>query len=216
MSGPEDPWERHAAWWRETFTNGADLEYELQILPLAESHLEGAFRVLDLGSGGRPSRPAPPAGAPEREIVVGLEPSAGQLNSAVAQGGGPVYVRGVGERLPFPDGAFDAVVCCLVIEHRRTADALLAEAVKGARRRRSSFSWSITRCSKAPGVVSWTTGSSASIIGGSDRTCVREIVSEEVDPGVWLPFAHRPLRATSIPSPDSVVCLRASRSRNRL
>ena len=35
MSRSEDPWERHATWWRETFTNGADLEYELQILPLA-------------------------------------------------------------------------------------------------------------------------------------------------------------------------------------
>ena len=51
MSASEDPWDRHANWWRETFTNGADLEYELQILPLAESHLEGAARVLDLGSG---------------------------------------------------------------------------------------------------------------------------------------------------------------------
>ena len=42
MSTDEDPWERHATWWRETFTNGADLEYELQILPLVASHLEGA------------------------------------------------------------------------------------------------------------------------------------------------------------------------------
>jgi len=116
VNATESPWERHAKWWRETFTNGADLEYELQILPLAQSHLDGAFRVLDLGSGeGHLARRLVRA-SPEREIVVGLEPSAAQLASAIDQAGGPVYVRGVGECLPFRDGSFDGVVCCLVIE----------------------------------------------------------------------------------------------------
>ena len=130
MSASDDPWERHATWWRETFTNGADLEYELQILPLAESHLAGAARVLDLGSGeGHLARRLVRAGS-EREIVVGLEPSSAQLASAAGQGGGPDYVRGVGERLPFRDGSFDGVVCCLVIEHSADPDVLLAEAVR--------------------------------------------------------------------------------------
>ncbi len=139
MSASGDPWERHATWWRETFTNGADLEYELQILPLAISHLEGARRVLDLGSGeGHLSRLV--ARQHEtREIVVGLEPAVAQLAAAAEaalgrDGAGrqarPRYVRGVGERLPFRDGAFDGVVCCLVIEHALDPDAVLAEAVR--------------------------------------------------------------------------------------
>ena len=35
MADDADAWERHADWWQESFTNGADPEYEEQILPLA-------------------------------------------------------------------------------------------------------------------------------------------------------------------------------------
>ena len=33
---PRDPWETHAGWWQEHFTDGADPEYEEQILPLVD------------------------------------------------------------------------------------------------------------------------------------------------------------------------------------
>ncbi|MDP9070067.1 MAG: class I SAM-dependent methyltransferase, partial [Actinomycetota bacterium] len=46
-----DPWEAHASWWQDGFTDGADPEYEQQILPLAAEHLAGAARVLDVGTG---------------------------------------------------------------------------------------------------------------------------------------------------------------------
>jgi len=42
-SPPEDLWERHADWWQDGFTDGADAEYVEQILPLAA-------RWLDVGS----------------------------------------------------------------------------------------------------------------------------------------------------------------------
>ena len=50
-----DPWETHAAWWQEQFTDGVDPEYTEQILPLIAAHLpEGADRVtglaIDVGS----------------------------------------------------------------------------------------------------------------------------------------------------------------------
>ena len=48
MPDPElDRWEQHAGWWQREFTDGADAEYEEQILPLADRHLAGATRVLD-------------------------------------------------------------------------------------------------------------------------------------------------------------------------
>jgi len=125
-------WDELAPWWRETFTHGADLEYEHQILPLAADHLAGRRRLLDLGTGegqlARRLMVATDARVPE--IVVGLDSSAAQLANAQAEGGGPQWVRGIGESLPFADRSFDAVVCCLVIEHASDPDALMAEVAR--------------------------------------------------------------------------------------
>ncbi len=44
-------WETHAGWWQEHFTDGADPEYEEQILPLVDLHLAGASLLLDVGCG---------------------------------------------------------------------------------------------------------------------------------------------------------------------
>jgi SAM-dependent methyltransferase len=125
-------WDELAPWWKETFTHGADLEYEYQILPLAVAHLAGSRRILDLGTGeGQLARRlAAPAGAPPPALVVGLDASAGQLANAQAEGGGPGWVQARGEALPFASGSFDAIVCCLVIEHATDPDAVLAEVAR--------------------------------------------------------------------------------------
>ena len=47
----DDLWEVNAQWWIEGFTDGADPEYEEQILPMAISELAGFERVLDVGCG---------------------------------------------------------------------------------------------------------------------------------------------------------------------
>src|SRR3954454_1751994 len=100
-------WERHARWWQDGFTAGADPEYEDQILPMVARHLDGARRVLDIGCGeGQVARRAAALGAD----VVGIDPAWSQVATARSRAGGPGYARGRAECLPFRTGAFDAVV----------------------------------------------------------------------------------------------------------
>jgi SAM-dependent methyltransferase len=122
---PGDHWERHAAWWQQGYSEGADPEYEEQMLPLAAEHLAGARRVLDIGCGeGQVARLACRGGA---ATVVGVDPTSAQVIEARRRGGGPVYARSGAGKLPFRDGAFDAVVACLVFEHIVDVDEALAE-----------------------------------------------------------------------------------------
>jgi SAM-dependent methyltransferase len=73
----EDLWERHARWWIDGFTDGADPEYTEQILPLAASELAGAQRVLDIGCGdGQIARLLAADGA----AVVGIDPTWNQIS----------------------------------------------------------------------------------------------------------------------------------------
>ena len=120
-----DPWESHAGWWQEGFTEGADAEYEEQILPMAAAYLDGFERVLDVGTGeGQIARLAVKGGATS---VVGVDPTWAQLTLARERGGGPAYARAGAAQLPFADGTFDAVVACLVFEHITDVDDALAE-----------------------------------------------------------------------------------------
>jgi len=121
-------WERHAAWWQAEFTDGADVEYEEQILPLAGRLLAGAKRVLDLGCGeGQIARLVAGAGA---ERVVGVDTSTAQLAEAARRGGGVAYTRASAGALPLAVRSFDAVVTCLVLEHLPDLDGALDEVAR--------------------------------------------------------------------------------------
>src|SRR3954452_7079997 len=110
----ETSWDEHAGWWQQEFTDGADPEYEEQILPLIEHHLSGARRVVDIGCGeGQAARRAAGLGAD----VVGLDLTWGQLTVARARAGGPTYSLAAADALPCRPGSFDAAVMGLVIEH---------------------------------------------------------------------------------------------------
>jgi SAM-dependent methyltransferase len=120
-----DAWEANAQWWQSGFTEGADPEYEEQMLPLAAEELAGATRVLDIGCGeGQIARLAARGGA---TTVVGVDPTWAQVDEARRRAGGPVYARAEAARLPFADASFDAVVACLVFEHIEAVDEALAE-----------------------------------------------------------------------------------------
>jgi SAM-dependent methyltransferase len=117
-------WEAGARWWQDEFTDGADPEYEEQILPLVDRHLEGVTRMLDVGCGeGQVARRAAAAGID----VVGLDPTAAQIEEAQRRGGGVGYVRAGAEALPVADGSFDAIVMCLVIEHIDPIEPVIRE-----------------------------------------------------------------------------------------
>ena len=120
-------WDRHAQWWIDGFTGGADPEYEEQIIPLAVAELGSAGRVLDVGCGdGQVARALAAAGC----AVTGIDPTARNLEVARERGGGPEYVEGAAGDLPFPDAHFDAVVACLVFEHIDDVDAAIAEVAR--------------------------------------------------------------------------------------
>jgi len=187
----DDLWEQNAAWWQEGFTDGADPEYEEQILPLARECIVGAQRVLDVGTGeGQLARLAVRDGASR---VVGIDPTVAQVTVAQARGGGALYVRGGANALPFPDESFDAVVVCLVFEHIVNLEPAIAEIARvlepGGR-----FAFFLNHpLLQAPGsgwIIDTVLDEQYWRIG---PYLLEDIAMEELAPGVSLPFVHRPL-----------------------
>lgn len=117
-------WDEHADWWINGFTDGADPEYEEQIIPLALEELAGHKMVLDVGCGdGQIAR----ALASQGSDVLGIDPTQKHIDIAIARGGGPRYQLGDATHLPVPDESQDAVVACLVFEHIDEVDAAIGE-----------------------------------------------------------------------------------------
>jgi SAM-dependent methyltransferase len=118
-----DTWEQHAEWWQREFTDGADLEYEEQILPLIREHLPAGGTLLDVGCGeGQVSRLASAAGLDP----VGLDPALTQVVLAKERGSG-AFLQGAAASLPVRTASVDVVVACLVFEHIADLDAALGE-----------------------------------------------------------------------------------------
>lgn len=189
----DDLWEANAGWWQEGFTAGADPEYTEQILPLAAEHLDGARRVLDVGTGeGQIARQCVERGA---ELVVGVDPTWAQVEEAVRRGGGPSFGRAGAARLPFRDAAFDAVIACLVFEHIEAVDEAIAEVARvlepGGRfvfmlnhplLQTPNSGWIDDQVLDPPEQY-WRIGD----------YLVEDLTIEEVEKDVFIPFIHRPL-----------------------
>ena len=189
-AGVTDPWEANAGWWQEGFTEGADPEYEEQILPLAREWLDGFESVLDIGCGeGQISRLL------DARRVVGVDPTWAQLEVASARGGGPSYARGGAAALPVASGAFDAAVACLVFEHIRDVDDAIAEVARalepGGRfvfflnhplLQTPNSGWIDDHVLDPPEQY-WRIGA----------YLVEDETLEEVEKDVFIPFIHRPL-----------------------
>jgi ubiquinone/menaquinone biosynthesis C-methylase UbiE len=186
-------WDALAPWWLETFSNGADIEYELQILPLVSKELAGRERLLDVGTGEGQIARRLFQDAPEKRAVVGLDPAAAQVRNADRQKGGPVYLRARGEALPFPARSFDAVVSCLVVEHVDDPESFLFELARvlapGGR---------LVLLVNHPALQGPGSGFVDDHVLGERYWRVgpyltEQVVVEEVDQGVPVRFSHRPL-----------------------
>ena len=198
--GPTDPWDAHAAWWQDEFTEGADPEYVEQILPLIASRLPAEGRVLDVGCGeGQVTRLALEHGL----CAVGLDPAGAQIDEAERRrraGAGDVparaaYARGSLLDLPVGDATVDFVVASLVFEHVGDYRRGLAEAarvlVPGGRfllllnhplLQTPDSGWIDDHVLDPPEQY-WRIGPYLS-----------EVINvEEVQPGIHITFHHRPL-----------------------
>ena len=206
--GPPDPWDAHAAWWQDEFTEGADPEYVEQILPLIASRLPAEGRVLDVGCGeGQVTRLAVEHGL----CAVGLDPAGAQIDeaqrrrraravspggeAAVSPGGEAAYARGSLLDLPVGDATVDFVVASLVFEHVGDYRRGLAEAarvlVPGGRfllllnhplLQTPDSGWIDDHVLDPPEQY-WRIGPYLS-----------EVINvEEVQPGIHITFHHRPL-----------------------
>ena len=190
-----DPWEVHAGWWQEHFTDGADPEYEEQIIPLAERHLAGASRVLDVGCGeGQLARRiATPQGGARVPLVVGVDPTEAQLATAGARAGGVEYARAAAERLPFGAATFDAVVVCLMLEHLDPFEPAVHEigrvlALGG--RFVCFLNHPLLQAPESGWIDDHILDEQYWRVGAY---LPDHIAIEEVAPGIRLPFMHRPL-----------------------
>lgn len=187
-------WEQHADWWQHGFTEGADPEYEEQILPLARDYLSGATHVLDVGCGeGQVARVASRISG--MEVVVGIDPTRAQVEAAKQRAGTPHYSRAAASALPLQDQSFDAVVACLVFEHIREVDDAIAEVARvlkdGGRfvfflnhplLQAPSSGWIDDHVLDPPEQY-WRIG----------PYLVEDETIEEVEKNVFIPFIHRPL-----------------------
>jgi SAM-dependent methyltransferase len=185
-----DSWDTHAGWWQRHFTDGADPEYEEQILPIVDRELAGARHVLDVGCGeGQVARRVTALGA----SVVGIDPTEAQLETAATRGGGVRYVRGSAYSLPFASGAFDAVVICLTLEHLEPFEPAVEEVSRLLAMGGRFVCFLNHPLLQTPG-----SGWIDDHILGEQYWRVGpylpdDVAMEEVAPGIRLPFMHRPL-----------------------
>ncbi len=183
-------WDRHSAWWQQTFTEGADAEYEEQVLPLVEDNLKGAQRVLDVGCGeGQVARRVARSGTD----VVGIDPSLSQVRTAHERGGPPRFLLARAEQLPCLSASFDAVVACLALEHVEPFEPAINEIAR-VLVPDGRFLLLLTHpLLQAPGsgwVENEGSGESYWKVG---PYLPDDVAIDEVAPGVYFEFAHRPL-----------------------
>jgi ubiquinone/menaquinone biosynthesis C-methylase UbiE len=182
-------WESRAQWWKETFADGTDPEYAQQIVPRVIECVRSADHVIDIGAGeGQLARAATSAGA---ERVVAIDSSAAMVE--LANGSGVDARVGDVTSLPFESEEFDLATIGLVLEHVGDFDAAVSEVARVLKPSGRVLLFLNHPMFQTPGS------------GWIDDQILEEqywrvgpylqeaTTTEEVESGVLIPFAHRPL-----------------------
>ena len=188
-----DPWEANAGWWQAGFTDGADPEYEEQILPLARRVPRRRTAPCSTSAAARAKSPRSRSRRVER--VVGVDPTWAQLAVAARRAGGPAYARGGAAGCRSATTSFDAVVACLVFEHivavddgdrrggpRAAPGGRFAFFLNHPLLQTPNSGWIDDQMLDPPEQY-WRIG----------HYLVEDETLEEVEKGVFIPFIHRPL-----------------------
>lgn len=194
MSHDDDLWEQHAGWWQAEFTDGADVEYEEQILPLAAQLLQGYESILDLGAGeGQIARLLAAQNADAR--IVGFDATIAQMATAADRAGGPRYGVADAAAIPSPDGAFDAVLACLVFEHIDEMERAVGEVARVLRvgGRFALFLNHPILQTPGSGWIDDHTVDPPEQYWRLGPYLAESSIVEEVQKDVFIPFVHRPL-----------------------
>ena len=190
VTGDRQLWEAHAVWWQQGFTGGVDAEYTEQILPLLADYLGGCAVVLDAGCGeGQCGRHLAESGS----TVVVVDMTASHLRLALERGGGVLYVLGDLAALPLSDGAFDGAMVVLVLEHVREWRGALAQVVARLRsggRLAFLLNHPLLQTPNSGWIDDRILEEQYWRIG---PYLTEDESVEEIEPGVVLPFFHRPL-----------------------
>ena len=137
-------------------------------------------------AGSRRSTGAPP-------IVTGVDPTEGQVATAVARGGRVRYARAAAERLPFAGGSFDAVVVCLMLEHLDPFEPAIHEIARvlvAGGRFVCFLNHPLLQAPDSGWIDDQVLGEQYWRVG---PYLPDDVAMEEVAPGIRLPFMHRPL-----------------------
>ena len=192
MTSQEPRWDEHAQWWIDGFTGGVDPEYEEQIIPLAVSELSGRAAIIDIGCGeGQISRALARPGV----RVTAVDPTALHIETAIQRGGDIDYRLGSATDLPVADGSQDAAVACLVFEHIDDLEGAASE-ISRVLAPGGQFSFFLNHpLLQTPG-SGWVDDH---VMDPPEQYwrigayLVETESIEEVEPGVFIRFIHRPL-----------------------
>ncbi len=190
----QELWESHAKWWQENFSDGADPEYEEQILPIIENWGMGHTSVLEIGTGeGQVLRRLLSTTPDSLRLSVGLDPAQAQVKVAKARTSGATFLRGIATQLPFLPDCFDLVVACLVFEHILEVDEAISEVAR-VLAPNGTFIFLLNHpLLQTPG-SGWIDDHILMEQYWRIGEYLKEDVSiEEVQKDVFIPFVHRPL-----------------------